>query len=417
MTQAIAKTEGIPKKVSAAFAAIRQTNPKEAEEIENYLTLVKKTDITALGENEMFNLRDKEGEIRAFKRVVYLSGSDGTLVQPVDNRPFVISAQGYEILNEATGTIVMNADYVLVDGVQQQNPHVMRDKSNGRILAIYARAIAFRYSPLGIPQVSDRTTVFDVPAYRLIDLLAKAKKFPQAFTLLPNKDEPDKEGTWAKYSFDENTSLWVNTSHDEALNFYSQIINREKKAIDFAQTFSQRNASKHLHGLQKAPSNKWNLPVICWRPLNEGPLRWDVARYVTTQKALTELADGKTHGEMPQIDLTEGVDYVTGESTEEFGVDADMKGEDDNHPPDESKPLPQKTRKVNKKESEKVGPEEQPIREDPENPIWKQFDTTPEEFMAKAFKSLDRSEPVYKLEDAKKLLTEANTIADKELEM
>jgi hypothetical protein len=284
-----------------------------------------------------------------------------------------------------------------VDGTPQQNPYVLRDQKNGRVLSIYARSIAFRYSPLGIPQVSDRTTVFDVPSYRLIDLLAKAKKFPQAFKLLPEGTSPDEDGTWAKYSFDENTSLWVNTSHEEALQFYAQIINREKKAIDFAQTFAQRNASKHLHGIAKAPGNRWNLPVICWKPANEGPLRWDMARYATTQKALTELADGKTHGELPQIETINGTDYISEE-------EAAIEGEQFDGEVDEG---------VNEKPNKVIVPG----REAFDNPIWAQLDATQEhvpEIFLKAGKKLklDINKPITKFSDAEKMMATCNAIAD-----
>jgi hypothetical protein len=51
--------------------------------------------------------------------------------------------------------------------------------------------------------VSDWTTIYDTPSYRMIDLLGKAKQFPQAFTLLPSEMVPEKEnGTWARYPFD-----------------------------------------------------------------------------------------------------------------------------------------------------------------------------------------------------------------------
>lgn len=390
--EALARSEELPKKVGDALITIKKSNPKEAQEINNYLVQIKDKDITILGQNEMLNLTDNNGEIRAFKRTVYLSAKEGTLVQPVPGGPHVVSAQGYEKLNEGTGTIVMNADSVIVDGTKQQNPHVVRDKKNGRILAIYARSLAFRYSPLGIPQVSDRTTVFDVPAYRLIDLLAKAKKFPQAFVLLPTGQKPEieKGETWASYPFDESTVLWIDTSHNEALTFYSQIINREKKAIDFAQTFAQRNAAKHLHGLQKAPGAEWTVSVICWRPQNDGPMRWDTARYMTTQKALTDLADGKTHGELPQIDLVKGKDYI---SDEPEAAEAETE-------PDEQE---EGTKKTTPEAAE---------REEPDNPVWAQLDAVPGEFIAAALVSLGWGTDPHKVGEAKELMNRAVEIAD-----
>jgi len=322
---------------------IREKMPEEAMAIQKYVDSVREKNIAVLGEDEAFKLIDSEGEIRAFRSVVRLSAQAGTLVQPVPGGPYVVSAQGYEILAEATGTIVMNAPHVLVDGKMEQNPHVMRDEKNGRILAIYCRAIAFRYSSKGIPQVSDRTTIFDVPAYRLIDLLSKAKKFPQAFRLLPVGMDPESTNgeTWARYSFDENTCLWINTAHEEALQFYAHIINREKKAIDFAQTFAQRNAVKHLLGLQAVPGQKtvtgtksidhWELPVICWRPTSGNLIKWDSTRYAVAQGKLEALAGQK--GDMREIlqieasavDVSSGHDHI---SDEPEGIEEMIEEED-----------------------------------------------------------------------------------------
>jgi len=68
--------------------------PEELAEVNN---IVSKS-IVALGTDEAFALRDSEGEIRAFKQKVRLTAADGTLTQPVPGGPFVVSAQGYEIL-------------------------------------------------------------------------------------------------------------------------------------------------------------------------------------------------------------------------------------------------------------------------------------------------------------------------------
>lgn len=252
-------------------------------------------DIRALGTDEVFALRDSQGEIRAFKQNLTLSLAAGTLVQPVPGGPSVISAQGYEVWAETVGASVIFPKEVLVDGQWQPNPSVIRDPQNRRILAIYARAVAFRFSPKGLPMVCDWTTIFDTPSYRLIDLLGKAKKYPQAFRLYPaDMGKPEDPGTWASYPFDESTSLWVNTAHEEALTWFAQILNREKKAIDFAQTFARRNSMKHLSGLQKAPGQQWTLPVLCWRPTSGNIIKWDASQYAQLQERVGGLIEGNT---------------------------------------------------------------------------------------------------------------------------
>jgi len=271
----------------------------------------------ALGEDEAFALADKAGEIKAFKQRLTLSTENGGLVQPVYGGPHVVSAQGYEMWAEASGTCVIFPKTVTVDGVEQANPHVIRDPNNRRILNIYARAVAFRFSSKGLPMVADWTTAYDVPSYRLIDLIAKAKKTPQAFRLLPiEMAKPDDGGTWGVYPFDETMVLWVNSAHDEALKWYGEILNREKKALDFAQTFARRNACKHLSGLQKAPGPQWHLSIICWRPTGGSLLKWDSTTYANVQRRIEGLGEGQnfaalTEGEKPMaVQYSRGVDRM-----------------------------------------------------------------------------------------------------------
>lgn len=289
-----------------AIEGIRGTFPKEAE----ILTGILKKDVIRLATDEVFALRDNDGEIRAFKQALTLSAAAGTLIQPVYNGPWTLSAQGYEVWQEAAGACVIFPSEVLVNNEWQHNPAVIRDERNGRILMIYARAVAFRFSSKGIPMVSDWTTIYDTPSYRMIDLLAKAKEFPQAFRLLPIEMKPDGDGTWAKYNFDEASRLWMNTSHGEALKWLSSIINREKKSIDFAQTFAKRNALKHLSGIQKAPGNVWTIPVVSWRPTNGNVIKWDATQYAALQNRVGKMVSGD-RSEFKQIEMQSGAERVS----------------------------------------------------------------------------------------------------------
>ena len=311
LDQAMKNIEGMPeyKVITAELEAIRRNN------------------IIALGEDEAFALRDNDGEIRAYKQRVGLSIKDKTLVQ-IPGADTVVSAQGYEVWAEAAGAAVIFPKEVLVGHQLQLNPHAERDPHNRRILAVHARAVAFRFSSKGIPQVSDWTTIFDTPSYRLIDLLAKAKKCPQAFKLLPAEMEPEENGTWASYPFDESTNLWVETSHDEALSWFTQILNREKKAMDFAQTFAKRNALKHLSGLQKAPAPTWDLSVLCWRPTSGNIIKWDATQYVQLQDKVGALIEGSGQEfQANQIEADAGVER-TSEDEESTGLEDQIDPED-----------------------------------------------------------------------------------------
>ena len=320
----------------AALGAVVASMPQEGKALSAYIGALHKKDVVALGEDEAFALTDKAGEIKAFKQRLTLSLENGGLVQPVFNGPYVVSAQGYEMWAEASGTCVIFPKTVTVDGVEQANPHVIRDPNNRRILNIYARAVAFRFSSKGLPMVADWTTAYDVPSYRLIDLVAKAKKTPQAFRLLPAEmQKPDDKGTWGAYPFDETMVLWVNSAHDEALKWYGEILNREKKAIDFAQTFARRNACKHLSGLQKAPGPQWHLSIICWRPTGGSLLKWDSTTYANVQRRIEGLGEGQDFAALTEGEKPMAVQYTKGE--DRMDEEPDMIGaEDEEREPDEA---------------------------------------------------------------------------------
>ena len=297
-----------PISIEAALKIIEQKAPEAFPVLFGMF----RKDIVSLGMDDAFALRDNEGEIRAFKQSLTLSDKAGTLIQPIPGGPFVVSAQGYEVWQEAAGACVIFPSEVLVDGKKQANPTVIRDTKNGRILMIYARAVAFRFSSKGIPMVSDWTTIYDTPSYRMIDLLGKAKQFPQAFTLLPSEMTPEGKGTWAKYVFDEATNLWMNTTHDEALKWLASIINREKKSIDFAQTFAKRNSLKHLSGIQKAPGSQWTIPVISWRPISGNIIKWDATQYANLQGRVGKMISGdRSEFAAKEIEMRTGAERVS----------------------------------------------------------------------------------------------------------
>ncbi|MFW5970489.1 MAG: hypothetical protein ACOCQT_00170 [Desulfovermiculus sp.] len=404
-------------KAQAAFKEIAASHPQQAQAIQAYIRDLLNEKVVALGTDQAFALRDENGRIQAYKQRVHLSAQDGTLVQPVPGGPYVISAQGYEVLNEATGTCVVLPGQVLVDGQWQQNPHVVRDPHNRRILAIYARAVAFRFSSKGLPQVSDWSTIFDTPSYRLIDLLGKARKYPQAFKLLPEDMSPENgdQATWAKYPFDESTNLWVNTTHQEALQWFATILNREKKAIDFAQTFAKRNASKHLHGLQKAPGPQWDVEVYCWKPENGQIVKWDTTQYQNLKNSVEGLtSDGGAkfalgNGQGTTIDLKQGATRVSDEEEEmamESQVDPEDQPEEMQAQAPEPTPEPEPAPEPEEAPAPELSPEEQNVM----NQLQETQQQFPEEFDQACWDLNIAGD--YTPEQAKQIMERINSLLD-----
>lgn len=333
-----------------ALESLKNNQSPEAKAILDYVGMIKKKDIAVLGTDEAFVLQDKDGQIKAFKRSLTLSKADGTLVQPVFNGDYVVSAQGYEVIAEATGTTVLLPEKVLVGSEWKSNPHVQYNEKGG-IETVHACAISYRFSSMGLPQASSWTTIFDSSAYRMIDLLAKAKKFKQAFKLLPEGMEPEKgeNEAWACYPYDEVINVWVNVAHEEVITWLSQILNRQKKAIDFAQSFARRNATKHLLGIQRAPGATWTFPVLAWRPTGNNIVKWDNTQYVEVQKRVSKMIEGGVSEEFTQqIELKQGSAQMSDEENIE-ALESEVDPEDNpESKPEESQEQKEQPRELSK---------------------------------------------------------------------
>lgn len=329
-----------------AIALLEQQQTPEAKAVLDYITLLKKKDIAVLGQDEAFVLTDQGGQIKAFKSALTLSVKNGGLVDIMGTK--AISAQGYENWAESTGASVIFPKKVETPTGEAPNPHPIIE--DGRIIGIIARAVAFRYSRLGIPQVSDWTTLYSPPSYRMVDLFAKAKKFPQCFKLLPNGTKPTAKDdeTWACYPFDEVVSFWVNTTHKEVFDWYSQMTKRDQKAMDTAQTFVRRNALKHLSGLQKAPHDNWTFAVLAWRPTGENLIKWDGKQYSSLQDRVESMINGESQDFTGQIEYVKGTsDASEDEITETIEAETDPE-DSQSEPAEETKPEKSEASKVMK---------------------------------------------------------------------
>lgn len=366
-----------------AFGRMAAACPEDGKVLGQYMAALHKKNVIALGEGEAFALTDAEGRsIKATRRTVRLSAENGGLTQPVYQGPYVISAPGYAMLAHAAGAVVMNAPTVIVDGVAQQNPYVQRGP-DGSIVEVHCRAMAFRYNENGQPMVSDRTTIFDTATYTLADMIGKAKKQKDAFKLLPaGMPAPNPAEEWACYRVDEAVNLWMKITHEEVVNFLGQVLNRKKKALEFAQTFAQRNALKHLFGLAVVPGQEkgrpisaWDVPVVCWAPSDGGFIRFDTSRYAASTKIIEALTEGRPVA-LPEAEKP----LVISRGTEEMsGNDLDSEADPLENPDiyenagssgmAAAEPLPEEEPGLPEREISAPAPESAP-RAEPGEPTW-----------------------------------------------
>jgi hypothetical protein len=345
-----------------AIKRIKDTHPGEFKAIGDAFAAILNQNTIALGDGQAFALRDESGRIIATKQIIRLTGQDGTLTQPVFNGPWVVSAFGYKKLADAAGAVVMNAQTVIVDGVEQPNPFIRRDQ-DGNAVEVYCRAVAFRYGEAGQAQVSDRTTIFDLRTYLKADMIGKAKKQKQCFRIGAKGKAPD---GWIEYPVDGFVSLYMDPSHEEVISFMGQVLNRQKKALEFAQTFAQRNALKHLFGIDKAPAGQshFDMPVYCWKPENGGLVSFSLARYQQASNTLHAVTSGN-QAALPEpakaavIELNKGTDIITEEHDIMDGADVE-----DQMPEAEVAPAPSPMNATEQMDPlPEAEPEPDPVRE------------------------------------------------------
>ena len=343
--------------------ALIQSNP----DLQAYIGEIKKKNaVVALGEHEVFALSDKAGDVKAFKRNITLTGEDGTLVRIGKNMPYIISATGYQRINDNTGTTVIFTDTVEVDGQPRDNPAPVYD-DHGNLMYVKCRAVAFRLNAMGIPQVRSHTHVFDLRKMKAVDMLAKAKYNGHVLRVLPDGRQPDEEkgAIWAPVPLIQGFTLWCNTAHKDVIGWLQGIVQRESKAFEYAQTFAARNAAMALHGVsvvpgQLGPDGKlvrqipyWQMIVFCWRPVGGGQIRWDERQY----KELSYNVKKITTGELPVLEVDgsqRGIEFQETSDVTSAHKDAEYQQEIENI-----------ERKIQEEDEEPIEVSGKPVDENP----------------------------------------------------
>ena len=71
--KALARVASVDEKMKAALLKFQDAHPEEGKSLVAYIQNVEQHNVMALGENEVFALRDANGDIRAFRQRVQLS--------------------------------------------------------------------------------------------------------------------------------------------------------------------------------------------------------------------------------------------------------------------------------------------------------------------------------------------------------
>lgn len=320
-------------------------------------------EIATLGDGQVFIRRDEKGVAKSFKATVQLSQALGEVVVVQDKA--IVTAAGYNKLNQLATVNILTPPSCIVDGVEQSNPHVERHPQTKVIQTVNVRKIAFGFSPTGNMVAIDKTLFFNIYTYFLQDLQAKIKKYPACGCLGVKDSKPPmisyqsqewkttaqgkrycepgavktidiKEKPMAFYSIEEPVGIWVDISHPEILAAFESHVQRQKFGDRIAQTIVERNCLKAhpaiattnviLGGLDRDGKNGTaTVEVYGWQ-------------HDMNLKSLNNMADKISRGEVTEKDIE--VIVSKEEATFEEAETAKAEETDDVLPSQPDVPMP-----------------------------------------------------------------------------
>lgn len=257
---------------TTAPATSSATLPALQQDLQQQIDQIRRHDIAALGDGEVFVRRDATGTVRAVKGAVRLSES-AREIQSVGGN-YCVTAAGADRLNQIPGLNVLTPPMVIVDGREMSNPFIERDPITKVIQAVYVRKVVFGLTPTGNWSAVDYSLFFNVYTYFLQDLQAKVKKYPicgcygvegqrpTSVRYAPEKWETTQSGKRFKaepkpedfretdlsraqlvfFSITPPIGLWVDLSHGEIQEALNQHVQRQKFGDRHAQSICTRNA-------------------------------------------------------------------------------------------------------------------------------------------------------------------------------
>lgn len=225
----------------------------------------KPKEVQKLGDGEVFVTRDASGEIKMVQAVIMLQEILGDIY--TSRGKTAITASGYSKLNKVANVSLLTPPTLVVDGINQNNPHIERHPTTKVIQSVALRRIGIGYSPIGNLVAVDKTLFLNIYTYFIQDIQAKMKKFP-ACAALGTKDAKPKSKTftpryWSDadhcyqekpaqtvalesanmvfFSIEDPVGVWIDLDHPEIQEVFDQHTQRQKFGDRIAQSIVDRN--------------------------------------------------------------------------------------------------------------------------------------------------------------------------------
>lgn len=172
-------------------------------------------------------------------------------------RNYAIASAGFTHLNKVASISILTPLTVIVDGVEQPNPYVERNKRTRAIESVIVRKIGIGYSPAGNITAIDKTLYYNVYTYFIQSIQAKLKKSewidgketdkkanPDAGVVGIADKEPTKAGSWVFFPIEEPLGIWVNYADQAIIDCLEEHVQRQRFGDRIAQKIVERNILK-----------------------------------------------------------------------------------------------------------------------------------------------------------------------------
>ncbi len=228
-------------------------------------------------ENEIEKI-DKEKEVKVALTVefgkIYVKIRGNQIMRPIQARMvlfekagqiykikkdnYAITGAGYTHLNKVASINIVTPQKVVIDGVEQPNPHIERNKKTKAIETVNIRKIGIGFSPTGNITVIDKTLFYNIYTYFIQSIQAKMKKvewekgrrtdiktYPDCAIIGIAGDRPKKEdASWAFFETASPLGIWVNYKDPAIIDCLEEHTQRQRFGDRIAQKIVERNILK-----------------------------------------------------------------------------------------------------------------------------------------------------------------------------
>lgn len=170
---------------------------------------------------------------------------------------YSITSDGYIQLNKVASISIITPKSVVVDGKNQPNPYIERNKQTRAIEAVMVRKIGIGYSPAGNLTIVDKTLFYNIFTYLIQTIQAKMKRVkwengkPTDTKLHPNcaitgtrGNPPEIDGSWVFFTTISPLGIWINYEDPIILDCLDEHTQRQRFGDRIAQKIVERNILK-----------------------------------------------------------------------------------------------------------------------------------------------------------------------------